>query len=276
MLVNFLKMHALGNHFVVIDQITQNVQLRAEHIRRIADRCIGIGCDQVILIEPPIGRNADFFYRIYNADGQEVEQCGNGARCAARFFFDSGYSNRQQLYADCVAGPVECKIGNEGWVTVNMGQPCFHPEAIPLDMVEPAIQYPVVIEESVFNFSSVSMGNPHAILQVSALDQAPVQQIGALLSIHPLFPKGTNVGFMEIVDTSKIRLRVFERGVGETLSCGTGACAAVVSGIELGILKSPVTVLFLKGSLNVRWQGKDTPVYLSGPTASVFMGRFRL
>jgi diaminopimelate epimerase len=275
MLVNFAKMHGLGNDFVVIDLITQNVRLYSAHIRRIADRHLGIGCDQVILIEPPLHIDADFSYRIYNANGQEVEQCGNGARCAARFFYDSGYVPYGLLKADCLAGRIELKVEKE-IVIVEMGKPSFFPKDIPVSISESQESYTIMLENSAIHFSAVSMGNPHAVLEVPNIDTAPVKKIGTFLSNHPFFPESTNVGFMQIVDPSNIKLRVFERGVGETLACGTGACAAAVIGIQKGFLKSPVTVLFSKGLLVVEWKGPDTPVYLTGPATSVFVGRFRL
>jgi diaminopimelate epimerase len=266
MLVNFTKMQGLGNDFVVIDLITQPVKLRTSQIKRIADRHLGIGCDQVILIEPPIRAIADFFYRIFNANGQEVEQCGNGARCAARFFFDAGFTNQRSLQADCLAGPMEFTIEDHDIVTANMGIPRFRE----------TLTHTIKIEPSELSLHIVSMGNPHAVLQVADIESAPVKKVGPELSKHPFFPDGTNVGFMQILTPSHIRLRVYERGVGETFSCGTGACAAVVAGITLGLLDNTVKVDFLKGNMKISWQGKDTPVYMTGPAKSVFVGRFSI
>lgn len=275
MLVNFAKMHGLGNDFVVIDLITQNVKLHTAHIRRIADRHLGIGCDQVILIDPPLQSDADFSYRIYNANGREVEQCGNGARCAVRFFYDSGYIKQPVLKADCLAGRIEFKMEGDA-ITVNMGNPKFLPKEVPLSMPEFQTSYTIMRGSEEIRFSAVSMGNPHVVLEVPNIDVAPVKKIGAWFSNHAIFPEKTNVGFMQVLDSSNIRLRVFERGVGETLACGTGACAAAVVGIQKGLLQSPVTVLFSQGSLIIDWDGPNTPVYLIGPATSVFIGRFRL
>jgi diaminopimelate epimerase len=269
-------MHGLGNDFVVIDLITQNVRLHAAQIRRIADRHLGIGCDQVLLIEPPMEPDRDFFYRIYNADGYEVEQCGNGARCAARFFYDSGFTLTPHLKANCLSGPIDFQIEEDGSITVNMGMPKFKPHNIPLDVNETALLYPIVIEDQEIKFSALSVGNPHAVLQVPVIETAPVKTLGPLLAKHSIFPNGTNVEFMQIINRNHIRLRVFERGVGETMACGTGACAAVVAGIRLGLLDNEVKVVFGTGDLIVRWEGGKNPIYMTGPAISVYVGRFRL
>ncbi len=265
MLINFTKMHGLGNDFVVIDLITQTARLRTGHIQRIADRHLGIGCDQVLLIEPPTRKTADFYFRIYNANGNEVEQCGNGARCAARFFYDMGFTSNHALEADCLAGPLKFVMNDTGDVTVDMGLPKTEP-----------LEYPITIENTEYKISILSMGNPHAILQVSDVAEAPVQKIGALISKHRHFPKETNVGFMQLMDKHTIALRVYERGVGETFACGSNACAAVVAGIQQGLLESPVSVIFSKGKLNITWDGVNTPVMMTGPATRVFVGRFRL
>lgn len=287
-------MHGLGNDFVLIDLITQDFKLHTAHIKRIADRNFGIGCDQVILIEPPIESDRDFFYRIYNANGSEVEQCGNGARCAARFFYDSGFvfHSNPLLKADCIAGPVEFNIETDDSITVNMGYPNFQLDKIPFipaDQTSASTQRPtssltssqpslqsITLEEQKISFFPLSLGNPHAVIQVSDLEIAPVAKMGSMLVAHPTFPQGTNIEFMQILDPHNIRLRVYERGVGETFSCGSGACAAVVAGIRLGILESPVSAIFSTGALRVQWEAKSQPVYLNGPAISVFMGRFRV
>lgn len=289
MLVNFEKMQGLGNDFVVIDLITQNVQLDSKQIQRIADRHFGIGCDQVILIEPPIRPNADFFYRIFNADGQEVEQCGNGARCAARFFYDTGFGSERTLHADCLAGSIQFQIEEDESVRMNLGKPNFKPQEIPLALTQEEISYSLTLEKAPqfkedffdpqnnkISFSALSIGNPHMILQVSDLETVPVQDWGKFLSTHALFPKGTNIGFMQILDQNTIRLRVYERGVGETLACGTNAAAAAVAGIKLNLLQSPVTVGFSSGELEIYWEGNDSIISTRGPALSVFAGRFRL
>lgn len=266
MLVNFTKMHGLGNDFVVIDLITQPAKLRSSHLKRIANRHFGIGCDQVLLIEPPIRPTADFYFRIFNSNAQEVEQCGNGARCVARFFYDAGFTNQKTLQADCLAGPIEFIIEDNDNVTVSMGPPRF----------KEALTYPLIVEQSELPINIVSMGNPHAILEVANIESAPVKTLGPLLSTHPFFPEETNVNFMQVVSPSNIRLRVYERGVGETLACGSGACAAVVAGIRLGLLEPSVRVDFINGSLKITWKGNHASVYMTGPAVSVFTGRFRL
>lgn len=280
MFVNFTKMHSLSNDFVVIDLITQNVRLHTAHIKRIADRHLGIGCDQILLIEPPIHPEADFYYRIYNADGSEVEQCGNGARCAARFFYDVGFSNTLNLRADCLAGRVEFTIENEDSIIMNMGMPRFQPAEIPFEATEEALTYDLSVEENTaekkIEISLVSMGNPHAVIPVSNLDEVNVKKLGPKIAKHSRFPQHTNVEFMQVLNRDHIRLRVYERGVGETHSCGSGAAGAVVAGIRLGLLNSTVQVTFATGTLRVKWEGLENPVFLTGPAISVYVGRFRL
>ena len=269
-------MHGLGNDFVMIDAITQSIKLHTNQIKRIAHRHLGIGCDQVLLIEPPIRSTADFFFRIYNANGQEVEQCGNGARCAARFFYEMGFTNYRTLLADCLAGFLKCKIEEDENVTINMGFPIFTPNDIPFTASEEAIVYPLSVENQVFSISALSIGNPHAIIETDDLESVPVKKIGHLISKHSAFPKEVNVSFMQVMDRTHIQLRVYERGVGETLACGSAACAAVVAGIRQGLLDSSVLVIFPHGVLKITWQDQNAPVYLSGKTNSTFIGRFRL
>jgi diaminopimelate epimerase len=266
MQVKFTKMHGLGNDFVVLDLISQPVKLRPSHIKRIADRHLGIGCDQVLLIEPPIRSTADFYYRIFNANGQEVEQCGNGARCAARFFYDGGFTNQRSLQADCLAGPLEFTIEEDSMVTVNMGAPRF----------KESLTYSIKTDNVDHEINVVSMGNPHAILLVPTIESPLIKKWGPELSKHRFFPNETNVGFMQILNRAHIRLRVYERSVGETLACGTGACAAVVTGISLGKLDNIVQVDFLKGNIKIAWEGGTTPVCMTGPAISVFVGYFLL
>lgn len=275
MLVNFVKMQGLGNDFVIIDLLTQSLRVHASLIKHIADRHLGIGCDQVLLIEPPIRKDADFFYRIYNADGQEVEQCGNGARCAARFFYDSGFATSTVLKADCLSGPTEFHIEPHE-ISMTLGHPRFDPKSIPFLVSQEADSYSIMLEDNPSEISVVSFGNPHAILLVPNVDTAPVRKLGPLLSKHSLFPNQTNVEFMEIVDRSHIRLRIWERGVGETLACGTGAAAAAVVGIRLGLLTHPVKVEFPHGHLTIHWPNTSAAVTMKGPAINVFLGRFRL
>lgn len=270
-------MHGLGNDFVVIDLISQSVRLHAAHIKRICDRHLGIGCDQLLLIEPPMHKDSDFFYRIYNANGQEVEQCGNGARCAARFFFDSGFIlNGNTLRADCLSGTMDFGIEDGDLVSMALGVPIFEPKKIPFIAETEAKLYTLIIEDSPVEVSVLSVGNPHAVIIVPNIEMAPVKKIGALLAKDARFPNQTNVEFMQILDRSNIRLRIWERGVGETLSCGTGACAAAISGIRQGLLDSPVYVQFPYGQLIITWQGNGKPVIMKGPVTNVFLGRFRL
>jgi diaminopimelate epimerase len=276
MLVNFCKMHGLGNDFVVIDLITQSFRLHTAHIKCIADRQLGIGCDQVLVLEPPIHKDADFYYRIFNANGQEVEQCGNGARCAARFFYDSGYVNSESMKADCLAGPIDFKIEPHEQVTMTVGPPHFAPKDVPFVTPMEANTYSITLEGLPVEFSVVSFGNPHAVVTVPTIDTAAVKKIGPLLAKHPQFPNQTNVEFMQILDRSNIRLRVWERGVGETMACGTGACAAAVAGMRSGLLDNPVSVQFPHGKLLIDWPEMHGPVTMTGPATSVFIGRFRL
>lgn len=276
MLVQFTKMHGLGNDFVVMELLTQQITLRAAQIKRMMDRHLGIGGDQLLLIEPPTRPNADFYYRIFNANGHEVEQCGNGARCAARFFYDMAFTNKRHLEADCLAGPLHCIIEKNGLVTIHMGIPKFHPAEIPILTDKEALLYPLNIDHHSLSISALSIGNPHAVLQVPDIETTPVKKLGSLLSKHAFFPKETNVEFMEVIDKHAIRLKVYERGVGETLACGSGACAAVVAGIRLELLQSPVKAIFPRGTLHISWEGAHKPVCMSGPTNSVFVGRLLL
>jgi diaminopimelate epimerase len=276
MLIQFSKMQSLGNDFVIIDCITQNLHLQESHLCRLADRHLGIGCDQIITIDPPIQPDADFYYRIFNKNGQEVEQCGNGARCAARFVYERKLMSKTHLIADCLAGRVEFVIEDNHEVTVNMGLPRFLPQEVPFHASEQSLFYPLQVGEQELQLSVISMGNPHAILEVSDSKTANIEQLGPLIAEHPRFPNGTNVHFMEICDPEHIRLRVYERGVGETHACGSGACAAVVAGKLWGRLSSDVTVLFREGSLKIHWKGEGSAVYMRGPATPVFWGKIPL
>jgi diaminopimelate epimerase len=276
MLVNFTKMQGLGNDFVVIDLITQGLKLESQEIKRIADRHFGIGCDQVILIEPPIYKDSEFFYRIFNANGQEVEQCGNGARAAAKFFYESGFVTQPHFKADCLAGSIEFQMEENEAITVNLGFPEFEPEKIPFTVEARKELYPFTIDHTTLDMFVLSIGNPHAIIVLSSLEQLPLQTWGEALSKDPRFPKETNVEFIKIIDPQNIQLRVFERGVGETLSCGSGAAAAVIAAKELKLVDSRVSVHMHAGKLEVFWENPKSPVFLTGPAVSVFLGRFRL
>lgn len=277
MRVNFCKMHGLGNDFVVIDAIHQTIDLTAEQIRFIANRHFGIGCDQLLLVEKPLSANADFRYRIFNADGGEVAQCGNGARCFARFVSECGLTDKREITVDTDAGQLILRLVENDLVEVNMGVPRHQPAQIPLLADREALQYPVnSVCAGEVAFAAVSMGNPHAVLQVDAVATAPVATLGAELERHPLFPQRVNVGFMQVVDRRHIKLRVYERGAAETLACGSGACAAVVAGIELGLLERRVTVSLPGGDLIIEWQGRGFPVMMTGPAVMVFAGRIEL
>ncbi len=272
MKLNFTKMHGLGNDFVVIDGINQTVALAPERIRRLADRHFGVGCDQVLLVEASDRAEADFRYRIFNADGGEVEQCGNGARCFARFVRDRGLTDRNDLRVLTAAGLLRLHIQPDGRVAVDMGQPRLEPAEIPFFATERAKNYPIAADGLDMEIGVVSMGNPHAVLRVDDVDRAPVAHLGPLLERHGRFPSRANIGFMQIVAPDRIRLRVFERGVGETLACGSGACAAVVVGRLWGLLWPNVRVELPGGELNVHWAGEGEAVMMSGPAETVFEG----
>lgn len=276
MRLKFTKMHGLGNDFVVIDAIRQTVKLSPEQIRLLADRHFGVGCDQVLLVESAHQAHADFRYRIFNADGGEVAQCGNGARCFARFVREQGLCDKDELQVDTDAGRLVLRLGEGGRVTVNMGAPRHAPAEIPLAMPAERFRYTLEVDGQACTFGAVSMGNPHAVLWVDTVDDAPVETLGPLLENHPAFPERVNVGFMQAIDAHRIRLRVFERGSGETLACGSGACAAAVVGIEQGLLLSPVSVELPGGELSIAWQGRGYPVFMTGPAVTVFEGSIDL
>jgi diaminopimelate epimerase len=276
MKLKFTKMHGLGNDFVVIDGISQPLALSAEQFRFLADRHFGIGCDQILLVETPTRADADFRYRIFNADGGEVEQCGNGARCFVRFVHDKGLTGKSEIRVETASGIIEPRLEADGQVTVNMGAPRFEPEEIPFIAEKRALTYPLRVGGETIEFSVLSMGNPHAVQVVDNADGAPVAAQGPLVEHHPAFPARVNAGFMQIVDRGRIKLRVFERGSGETLACGTGACAAVVAGITRGLLDDKVTVGTRGGELTIRWAGEGRPVWMTGPAVSVFEGEITL
>jgi diaminopimelate epimerase len=271
--LKFTKMHGIGNDFVVIDAISQNVMLSAAQFRQIADRHFGVGCDQILLVERPASAEADFRYRIFNADGGEVEQCGNGARCFVQFVHDKGLTQKTEIRVETASGIIVLKLEANGEITVNMGAPIFVPEQIPFIADEAALTYTLDVAGSLLNISALSMGNPHAVQIVDSVDTAPVASQGPLIESHTRFPQRINAGFMQILNPHHIRLRVFERGSGETLACGTGACAASVAGIRLGLLQSPVRVSMHGGDLNISWAGAaDSPVWMAGPAATIFEG----
>jgi len=276
MKLNFTKMHGAGNDFVVFDGINQQVDLSAAQIRAIADRHFGVGCDQLLLVENSTAPEADFRYRIFNADGGEVEQCGNGARCFVRFVVDKKLTTKTEILVETQSGLIRPRLENDGRVTVNMGAPRFEPADIPFASKARALTYELDVGGIAATISAVSMGNPHAVQVVEDVDTAPVAAQGPLIEHHPQFPQRVNAGYMQVVDRSHIKLRVFERGAGETLACGTGACAAVVAGITRGLLNAQVNVQTHGGVLTIEWQGEGQPVMMTGPAVSVFEGTIQL
>ncbi len=274
--IEFTKMHGLGNDFVVIDAIRQPLTLTAEQIRLLADRHFGIGCDQLLLVEPAVSGNADFRYRIFNADGGEVGQCGNGARCFARFVRDHKLTDKEQIRVDTHSGQLLLRFDADDQISVNMGIPRHNPAQIPLLAEQESKFYTVSVADTEKAFGAVSMGNPHAVLQVHDIKTAPVNELGPILESHPVFPERANIGFMQIIDRRHIQLRVYERGAGETLACGSGACAAVVIGREQNLLDQEVSVTLPGGELTINWQGRGHPVYMTGPAVTVFEGTITL
>lgn len=275
MLLRFNKMHGLGNDFVVIDTLTQHVRLSTTLIAQLADRKRGIGCDQVLVIEPPTEPDIDFNYRIFNADGSEVQQCGNGARCFARYVHDRQLTGKQRIRVKTVNRILELTLEKSGLVTVDMGVPDFAPAALPFE-AEEAERYALELAESTVEIGAVSMGNPHAVMVVDDVDAAPVAELGPQIEAHPRFAERVNAGFMQIINRGEIALRVYERGVGETEACGSGACAAVAAGVRWGLLDSTVTVKLLRGELTISWPGADAPLLMTGPAVNVYQGRIRL
>ncbi|HEX9625847.1 MAG TPA: diaminopimelate epimerase [Acidiferrobacterales bacterium] len=277
--VAFSKMHGLGNDFVVFDGLRQRVFLTPEKIRRLADRRFGVGCDQVLVVEAPGREGVDFRYRIYNADGGEVEQCGNGARCFARFVRDQGLTDKTEIRVETLGGVIVLRIEPDGQVTVDMGRPRFAPAEVPFipqGAARDEIVYDLNVLGEILPVMVLSMGNPHAVQIVPDVDRAPVVTQGPAIERHVQFPQRVNAGFMQIVDRGHIRLRVHERGAGETLACGTGACAAVVAGRRRGLLDARVEVMVRGGRLTVAWEGGDAPVWMTGPAETVYDGRIDL
>jgi diaminopimelate epimerase len=276
MLLKFTKMHGAGNDFVVIDLISQRYRPQKKDIRLLADRHFGIGCDQVLLVEAPDSPDVDFRYRIFNADGSEVENCGNGARCFARFVRDKQLNGKRIIRVQTAGGVLELRVRDKHQVEVDMGVPVLAPIAIPFMAAEQADHYALTVEDRQLDIGALSMGNPHAVLRVDDVDRAPVATLGPLIECHPDFPQRVNVGFMQVVSATEIRLRVFERGAGETLACGTGACAAAVYGMLRGWLQDTVTVQLPGGKLEITWPGAGQHVTMTGPTAVVFEGSIKI
>ena len=276
MRLRFSKMHGLGNDFVVLDGVRQQVSLSPEQLRFLADRHFGVGFDQLLLVEPATQPGVDFRYRIFNADGSEVEQCGNGARCFARFVFDQGLTDKREIRVETKRGVIAPRLEADGQVTVDMGAPRFAPAEIPFISDSDAVVQSLDLDGTTVDISVVSMGNPHAVQLVADVDTAPVAVHGSLTESHPRFPERVNAGFLQVLDRHSARLRVYERGSGETLACGTGACAAVVAGIRRGLLDSPVRVATRGGELTIAWAGPGQPVLMTGPAVTVFTGEIEL
>lgn len=276
MQINFTKMHGLGNDFVVIDAITQSISLTASQIQFIANRHFGIGCDQLLLVEKSDVENADFRYRIYNADGCEVGQCGNGARCFAIFVRDQGLTDKTEIPVITKTGRIILTIEDNDHVNVNMGTPILEPVKIPFAIYQQAATYTLEIDNQDITFSAVSTGNPHAVILVDDVDTAAVKEVGKILQADEHFPESVNVGFMQILDRHHIKIRVYERGVGETRACGSGACAAVIAGQIQNLLAKTVDVELLGGNLSIHWAGNKNPVMMTGSTATVFSGTITL
>ena len=279
MVLKFTKMHGLGNDFMVVDLISQHITLNPRLIKKLSDRRFGIGFDQLLTVRPPTKPDNDFRYTIYNADGTEAEQCGNGARCVLRFVRDEGLTTKTTIRMETSNAIISCKLEEDGNITVDMGEPALQPGKVPFVAEHPQIKYTLSLGPNhldTFSISALNVGNPHAVITVPAADSAPVLEVGALIESHPRFPEGVNVGFMEIVSRKKIKLRVFERGVGETKACGSGACAAVVAGRLQDVLDDTVDVQLTGGHLSVTWGGNNDTIKMTGPACKVYEGRIQI
>ncbi|WP_237060236.1 diaminopimelate epimerase [Microbulbifer sediminum] len=276
MRLKFTKMHGLGNDFVMLDGISQRIKLSPDKIRRLADRHLGVGCDQVLLVEAPRNPDADFRYRIFNADGSEVENCGNGARCFARFVRERRLTGKRDLLVETTGGLLQLQMDERDRVSVDMGAPILEPADIPFDADRRAETYPLDVDGETFIIGAVSMGNPHAVMLVDDIGAAPVDVLGPRIENHPRFPNRVNVGFLQIESRDRASLRVFERGVGETRACGTGACAAVVSARVRELVDDKVTVTLPGGELTIHWSGPGEPVTMTGPATTVYHGQILL
>lgn len=276
MRLKFTKMQGLGNDFVVLDLVSQRCNLRSRHIRKLADRRLGVGCDQVLVVEPPGNPDVDFRYRIFNADGREVEQCGNGARCVARFVRDRRLTHRSEITVETAVGRMHLKVRKDKQVEVDMGPPRFEPEDIPFEAQARATCYPLELDGRSIEITALSMGNPHAVTLVDDVESAPVAELGPLIESHPRFPQQVNAGFMQVISRNEIALRVYERGVGETRACGSGACAAVVAGRIRELLDECVTVHLTGGDLEITWAGESQAVMMTGPATRVFDGSIQI
>ncbi|MBI3899756.1 MAG: diaminopimelate epimerase [Gammaproteobacteria bacterium] len=276
MKLKFTKMEGAGNDFVVIDSVTDRVALTPAQVRQLSDRHFGVGCDQVLVVEPADANGADFRYRIFNADGGEVEQCGNGARCFVQFVRQKGLTSKDEIAVDTLGGRIYPRVQPDGQYAVQMAVPRFAPNDIPFIAEARALVYDLEVDREQITVSAISMGNPHAVQIVADVERAPVTTLGPRIERHPRFPRGVNAGFMQILDRRRIRLRVWERGAGETLACGSGACAAVVAGRQQGLLDEQVEVQLPGGTLAVVWAGEGKPVWLAGPARTVYEGTIEL
>jgi len=276
MLMKFTKMHGLGNDFVVIDAVTQNVHVTAAMAKRLSDRHLGIGCDQVLVVEPPSDKTLDFDYKIFNSDGGEVGQCGNGARCLARFIRDRRLSGKETVQVKTMNRVISLTINKDKLVSVDMGIPGLEPSDVPFVESTRSSVYAININNEQFDIAAISMGNPHAVLFVDNLDRAPVNVIGQELQSHDKFPKQVNVGFAQIINRQHLKLRVYERGVGETRACGTGACAAAVAAIQQGLMDSAVRVELTGGDLHINWPGEGQPLIMTGSAVTSYQGRIKI
>jgi len=276
MLLRFTKMHGLGNDFMVLDLVSQHAHIQPKHARQWSDRHTGIGFDQLLIVEPPTNPEVDFRYRIFNADGSEVEQCGNGARCFARFVLDKRLTVKKRIRVETKSGIIELDVHPDGQVCVDMGPPRLEPKEIPFQAENAALSYPLEVDGRQVELAALSMGNPHAVLRVDDIESAPVQDLGPKLEHHPRFPQRVNVGFLQVIDRQHARLRVWERGAGETQACGTGACAAAVAAIRQGWMDSPVQIDLPGGRLTIAWAGPGRSVMMTGPAVRVYEGQVRL
>ncbi|MFK8329089.1 diaminopimelate epimerase [Pseudomonas sp. BJa5] len=276
MLLRFTKMHGLGNDFMVLDLVSQHAHILPKHAKQWGDRNTGIGFDQLLIVEAPSNPEVDFRYRIFNADGSEVEQCGNGARCFARFVLDKRLTAKKRIRVETKGGIIELDVRNDGQICVDMGPPRLVPAEIPFEAAEQALSYPLEVAGRQVELAAVSMGNPHAVLRVDDINSAPVHELGPQIEHHPRFPQRVNVGFIQIIDRHRAQLRVWERGAGETQACGTGACAAAVAAISQGWMDSPLLIDLPGGRLSIEWAGPGKPVLMTGPAVRVFEGQVRL
>ncbi|MCV6620275.1 MAG: diaminopimelate epimerase [Cellvibrionaceae bacterium] len=276
MRLRFTKMHGLGNDFVMIDAVSQRIRLSAEKVRKIADRRFGVGCDQLLIVEIPSRPDVDFKYRIFNCDGSEVENCGNGARCFAKFVRERKLTGKKEIKVETKAGVLLLKVQDNGDVSVDMGKPELSPAQIPFDNAQEQSKYRIALDHGEIEIGAVSMGNPHAVTVIDSCEKGPIEEWGPQIEAHARFPQKVNAGFMELLSRQEVNLRVFERGVGETLACGTGACAAVVSGRLQGLLDEKVKVNLPGGSLQIDWPGRDQPVIMTGPATTVYHGQIKI